>query len=83
MLSTLGVGADVDIHPHINNSNNVLSHQRVFLNHCADYQGEHYVALLEELEDHIDFFSIQNNFVRSEDKADESAQVTRLEYLSS
>ena len=29
---------------------------------CAEGQGEHYVALSEELEDHIDFFTVHSNF---------------------
>ena len=36
VLSTLGVGADVDIQPHINSSDNVQSYPRVFLGHCAE-----------------------------------------------
>ena len=73
VLSTLGVGADVDIQLHINSSINAQSYPRDFLGHCPEGQGKHYVALSEELEDYIDFFSIQNNFARSETKADESA----------
>ena len=49
-----------------------VSHE-FFLSHCAEGQGEHYVALWEELDDHIDYFSVQNNFARSKAKADESA----------
>ena len=73
VLSTLGVGAGVDIQPQVNSSDNVQSYPHVFLGHCAEGQGEHYVALSEKLDDHIDFFSVHNNFVRSEAKADESA----------
>ena len=72
VLSTLAVGADVEIQPQVNTRDNVQSYPQVFLGHCAEGQGEHYVALSEELEDHIDFFSVHNNFVRSEAKADES-----------
>ena len=73
VLSTLGVGADVDIQLHINCIVNVQSYPRVFLGHCFEDQNKHYVALSEELKDHIDFFSVQNNFARSEAKPDESA----------
>ena len=72
ILSTLGVGADVDFQPHTNSSDNVQSYPRVFLGRCAERQGKPYVALSEELEDHISFFSVQNKFVRSEAKVDES-----------
>ena len=72
VLSTLGIGADDDIQSEVNSSDNVQSYPRIFLGHCAHYQGEHYVALSEELEDPIDFFSVHNNFVRSEAKAEES-----------
>ena len=73
VLSTLGVGEGVDIQPQVNSSGNVQSYQQVFLGHCAEGQGEHYVALSEKLDYHIGFFSVHNNFVRSEAKADESA----------
>ena len=53
-------------------SNNVQSYSRVFLGHCAEDQGEHYVALSEKLEDHIHFFSVHNNFARSDAKVDDS-----------
>ena len=72
VLSTLGVGADVDIQPQVDSSDNVQNYQQVFLGHCAEGQGEHYVALSEELEDHIDFICIHNDFVRCEAQADES-----------
>ena len=72
ILSTLGVGADVDFQPHTNSSDNVQSYPRVFLGRCAERQGKPYVALSEELKDHISFFSVQNKFVRSEAKVDES-----------
>ena len=35
VLSTLRVGADVDIQTHINSSDNVQSYPRVFLSHCV------------------------------------------------
>ena len=72
VLSALGVGADVDIQPQVNSSDNVQSYPQVLLGHCDEGQDEHYVALLEKLEDHIDLFLVHNNFVRSEVKADES-----------
>ena len=43
VLSTLGVGADVDIQPQVNSSDNVQSYPHVFLGCFADGQGEHYV----------------------------------------
>ena len=73
VLSTLGVGADVDIQTHINSSDNVQSYTQVFLSHCAESQVEHYVALSEELDDHNDFFSVQKDFVRTKAKGYESA----------
>ena len=72
MLSTLGVGADIGIQPQVNSSDNVQSYPQVFLGHCDEGQDEHYVVLLEKLKDHTDFFSVHNNFVRSEATADES-----------
>ena len=59
VLSTLGLGADVDIQPQIYSSDNVQSYPRVFLGHCAEYEGEHYVALSKEVEDQINFFTVQ------------------------
>ena len=54
MLSTLGLGADIDIQLYINSSDNVQSYPQIFLCHCAEGQGVHYVPPSEELEDHID-----------------------------
>ena len=72
VLSTLGVGTDVDIQPQINSSDNVQSYPQVFLGPCDEGQDEHYAALSEKVEDHIDFFSVHNDFIRSEAKADDS-----------
>ena len=73
VLSTLGVDLDVHIQPHINSSDNVQNYPHAFVGHCAEVQVEYYVTFLEELEDHIDFFPVQKNLLRSEAKADESA----------
>lgn len=54
VLSTLGLGADIDIQLYINSSDNVQSYPQIFLCHCAEGQGVHYVPPSEELEDHID-----------------------------
>ena len=73
VLSTLGVDLDVHIQPHINSSDNVQNYPHAFVGHCAEVQVEYYVTFLEELKDHIDFFPVQKNLLRSEAKADESA----------
>lgn len=45
MLSTLGLGADIDIQLYINSSDNVQSYPQIFLCHCAEGQDVHYVPL--------------------------------------
>ena len=74
VLSTLAVGADVDIQPHINGSDNVQSYPQVFLGHCAKVQVEDYVALSKKLEDHIDFFSNPKELARGD--GDEIWEIT-------
>lgn len=54
VLSTLGLCADIDIQLYINSSDNLQSYPQIFLCHCAEGQGVHYVPPSEELEDHID-----------------------------